>query len=96
LAICGKSMRLVRVEPKKQTKRMDEISTLNDLIRFAYNETEILETVQISKAIEADPLVGSLYKELRVSMDLLDKFAADPSDESVQGIFAYAKSVALN
>ena len=76
--------------------RMDEISTLNELIRFAYNETEILETVQITRAMEADPLIEGMYQELMMSLDLLEKFSADPSDESVQSIFAYAKSQAFN
>ena len=75
---------------------MDEISTLNDLIRFAYNETEILETVQITRSIEADPLIEAMYQELLMSMDVLDKFSADPANESLQNIFAYAKSLAFN
>lgn len=75
---------------------MDEISTLNELIRFAYNETEILETVQITRSIEADPLIEAMYQELLMSMDVLDKFSADPANESLQNIFAYAKSLAFN
>lgn len=75
---------------------MDENSTLNDLIRFAYNETSILETVRILKSIESDPLVAQLYQEIQSSLEELDNLAVNPSEKSVSSILFYAKSVAMN
>ena len=75
---------------------MDEISTLNDLIRFAYHETDILETVLISNLIDEDPIIGALYHELMMSVNAIEASLEDPSDDCIKSVCGYAQSIAYN
>lgn len=70
---------------------MNKTTTL-DLIKYAYNETRLRETVETRNAIDGDPLVESEYKELLNSMESLDDLQMNPSDETVKAVLKKAKS----
>jgi hypothetical protein len=69
---------------------MNKTSTRN-LIKYAYNETRLGETVETRNAIDGDPLVEGEYKELLESMKTLDEAALNPSEETIKAILKKAK-----
>jgi hypothetical protein len=54
----------------------------HDLILYAYNETELSDSVRIQNAIDSDPLIESEYKEITDTMNSLDTFLLEP-DQNV-------------
>jgi hypothetical protein len=71
---------------------MNKTST-RDLIKYAYNETRLNETVETRNAIDGDPLIEGEYKELLESMGTLDEIQMNPSDETIKAILKKAKHV---
>jgi len=71
---------------------MNKTSTL-ELIKYAYNETRLNETVETRNAIDGDPLVEGEYREILESLKKLDEMKMNPSDETIQAILKKAKSL---
>ena len=69
---------------------MNKTST-RDLIKYAYNETRLNETVETRNAIDGDRLVEGEYKEVLESMKTLDDIQMNPSDETIKAILKKAK-----
>ena len=69
---------------------MEEVCTLNDLVAYLYNETELTETVLVQKAIDHDEEVAETYSDLLAAKALLDRTLMRPSDVSVQRILNYS------
>ena len=61
---------------------MNKMYSTNDLILYAYNETELTDTVLIQQSIDGDPLVQNEYNEIVASINILDKALLEP-DQSV-------------
>ena len=77
---------------------MNNTTTLNDLILFAYNETELLDTVLVEKAISNDVEVAETYKELLVTIDFIDSQLAkmvNPNSKTIEAILNYSKALRL-
>jgi hypothetical protein len=70
---------------------MDKNVTFQNLINFAYNETELLETVQVVDAIENDEEISEDYKVILATMELLDNSSMEPSQLILNKIFLYSK-----
>ena len=70
---------------------MKKTSTQHDLIRYAYNETNMKDADRIQRAIDGDPLLQSDFNEITGVMNLLDKGKVQPSDESVKKIMNFAR-----
>ncbi len=67
---------------------MLQISTRNNLVRYAYNETGLLEADQIQRAIDGDPLVQQEYRELVEVINILDTVMMEPSQATIDRILA--------
>lgn len=61
---------------------MNKMYSKEDLILYAYNETELTDTVLIQNSIDGDPLVQDEYNEIVASINRLDKALLEP-DENV-------------
>ena len=75
---------------------MNKTTTLNDLILFAYNETELLDTVLVEKAIANDVEVAETYKELLATMDFVDAQLSnmfEPGAKTIDAILKYSKAL---
>ena len=70
---------------------MDKNITLKNLIDFAYNDTEILETVQVIDAIEHDEEISEDYKIILATKELLDNSSIKPSQQILNKIFLYSR-----
>jgi len=71
---------------------MDKTITLENLIAFAYNETEILETVNIVEAIDNDKEIAEEYEVILATKEVLESSTKEPSLKALDSIFLYSKS----
>jgi hypothetical protein len=55
----------------------------DDLILYAYNETELSDSVRIQNAIDSDPIVESEYKEITDTLNSLDKILLEPDKNMI-------------
>ena len=62
---------------------MKKMYSREDLILYAYNETELTDTVLIQDSIDGDPLVEGEYKEIIDSINLLDKIRLEPDEKTM-------------
>ena len=69
---------------------MHKNTTFNDFLLFAFNETELAETVRVVDALDADPLLSGEYADLLETLNGIQNAAVSPSDRVMQNILAYA------
>jgi hypothetical protein len=62
---------------------MNKMYSREDLILYAYNETELTDTVLIQNSIDGDPLVENEYKEILSSINYLDKILLEPDENTM-------------
>ena len=60
--------------------------TMQDLLRYAYNETGLKDSDRIQRSIDGDPLIADDYRELFKVLNCLDEAAPSPSDEVIERI----------
>jgi len=70
---------------------MIKTSTSQDLLRYAYNETDMLDADRIQRSIDGDPLTQDEFNEIVSVLVELDKGKVQPSDETINKILAFAK-----
>jgi hypothetical protein len=69
---------------------MEEVCTLNDLVAYLYNETELTESVMVQNAIDHNYEVAETYQDLISAKALLDTTLLRPSDGVVQRLLNYS------
>ena len=69
---------------------MDKDCTLNYLVSYMYNETELMDSVIVQKAIDHDEEVAETYQDLLAARALLDKTLMRPSSKALQNVLKYA------
>ncbi len=74
---------------------MEHSFTQNDLIRFIYLETEVMEHLDIMETIENDILLREQHQELEVAINALPKIVKSPSKGSITKILNYSSTTAL-
>ena len=60
---------------------MEKIYTQQDLILYAYNETELTDSVLIQNSIDGDPLIEGEFREIVESIHMLDKIKLEPDEK---------------
>jgi hypothetical protein len=70
---------------------MNKTSTQKDLLRYAYNETNLPDSDRIQRSIDGDPLVQQDYSEIHDALKALDEGEVSPSEKSVKAILKKAK-----
>ncbi len=73
---------------------MNETVTLDQLILYLYNETEISDTVMVQKAIDNHVEVEEEFSNLIAARDLIDRTLMNASPKSIATIMAYANLTA--
>jgi len=68
---------------------MNQNYTREELILYAYNETELSDSVRIQNAIDSDPLVNSEYKELHETLNSLDRILLEPDDKVMSRLMEF-------
>ena len=69
-------------------------STLDDLILYYFNETEMSESVLTQKDIDCNPETEEQYEEIVKTMDYIDNHMISPSSQSISNILSYSKQTA--
>lgn len=69
---------------------MHQIVTHENLIRYAYNETGLTESVVLQIAIDEDPEVEATFASIVSSLHYLDALECEPSDALINKILALA------
>ena len=75
---------------------MNRTFTTTDLILFAYNETELTETVLIVNAIESDPALHEDFKEIVNTISYIELLSLQPSNQSIDAILRHSRSGIIN
>lgn len=70
---------------------MNKTFTYTDLLLFAYNETDLCDTVLIAKALENDPDLQLSFREIVNTMEYIEGLSKQPSDDSVEVILNYSR-----
>ncbi|MFN8153721.1 MAG: hypothetical protein U0Y08_05445 [Bacteroidia bacterium] len=73
---------------------MDETVTLNHLILYLYNETELTDSVLVQQALDTNEEIADEYQQLMEARKLIDQTLLSPSKDSVNSILAYAQLTA--
>lgn len=73
---------------------MDEPSTLNNLVLYLYNETEMSDTVLIQQTIDCDDDTAELFEDLKSAKQLIETTLLSPRRETIANILAYAQLTA--
>ena len=68
---------------------MNQNYSQNDLLLYAYNETELSDSVRVQHCIDSDPLVESEYREITASIDSLDKILLEPDANVINRLIEF-------
>lgn len=69
--------------------------TQNDVIRFVYDEVSTEERSQMEELLLIDPSFQKLYRSIRKTKGLIKKSALEPSENVINRILNYSKSLSL-
>jgi hypothetical protein len=75
---------------------MNKTFTFEDLIRFAYNETNLIETVQIRHAIDENENLCEMFVSLVSVLNILDNLLIEPADKCSKAVLDYSKALVLS
>ncbi len=67
-------------------------TTTQDLIYYAYNETDLKNSDRIQRSIDGDPLVQNDFNDITETMSALDSGKVRPSEATLKRILDFAKS----
>ena len=68
---------------------MNQNYTAEDLLLYAYNETELRDSVRIQHSIDSDPLIESEYREIVESVNSLDKIMLEPDTKAMSRLMEF-------
>ena len=71
---------------------MNNSCTLNDLVLYLYNETELTETVLVQNTIDIDEEVAETFNSMVAVKNLLDDSMISASKKALQNILDYARN----
>ncbi len=74
---------------------MKQNFTLNDLIRFVYNETTVFENEQIVEALNSDNELYAQFEELQVGKKMLPKVTFAPTTSAINNILRYSQETTM-
>lgn len=73
---------------------MSETITLNHLILYLYNETELTDSVLVQHTLDTNEEAAEEYRQLIEARSLIDQTLLEPSENAVSSILAYSRLTA--
>ena len=73
---------------------MQKSSTLDDLILYYFNETDMTGSVVTQKNIDSNPETEEQFDEIVRTMDYIDNHMISPSAKTISNILSYSKKTA--
>lgn len=74
---------------------MKKLFTLNDLILFAYNETEKNDIKFLTEKIKSDNKISEKFKSILRIKCFLDSLYVSPSKNVMNNVLNYSKSLSI-
>ena len=71
---------------------MEQTFTIDDYVRYIYNETDLPDTVLIQRSIDNDEEVEEDFQQLVKTVKLLDKILQEPRQATVNKILEFSKN----
>lgn len=71
---------------------MEQTFTIDDYVRYIYNETDLPDTVLIQRSIDNDEEVEEDFQQLVKTVKLLDKILQKPRQATVNKILEFSKN----
>jgi len=72
---------------------MNKTITKEDLIFYAYNESDLKDSDRVQRSIDGDPLIQQDFNEIVETMGVLDEGKLNPSDSTILKILNFAKEI---
>jgi hypothetical protein len=72
---------------------MNKTTTKEDLILYAYNESDLKDSDRVQRSIDGDPIIQQDFNEIIETMDALDEGKLNPSDSTIQKILNFAREI---
>jgi hypothetical protein len=69
---------------------MNKSITLNHLVLYLYNETELTESVMVQQAIDHDEEIAEEFYSMAAARDLIDHSLMHAAKSSINSILSYA------
>jgi hypothetical protein len=73
---------------------MHQKTTLDELILYFYNETQLIENVLIQQDIDFNPETSERFEDIKQAASLLDELLEKPSARCVNNILKYSAATA--
>ena len=64
--------------------------TLNDYIRYIYNEVDFPDCALIQRTLDNDPAIQTDYSNLVLSLGILDRILVDPPQKCIDRIMDHS------
>ena len=71
---------------------MEQTFTIDDYVRYIYNETDLPDTVLIQRSIDNDEEVEEDFQQLVKTVQLLDKILQEPRQSTVNKILEFSQN----
>ncbi|MFP4469585.1 MAG: hypothetical protein ACOCX8_00685 [Bacteroidota bacterium] len=75
---------------------MQQFNTLNDLIYFAYNESDLSDADDYHSAINADQQLSRDYKAVLQVKHYLKKIKVGPSESVIKNLMNYSRALSVS
>jgi hypothetical protein len=72
---------------------MEQTFTIDDYVRYIYNETDLPDTVLIQRSIDNDEEVEEDFQQLVKTVHLLDKILQEPRQTTVNKILEFSRNL---
>jgi hypothetical protein len=72
---------------------MNKTTTKQDLILYAYNESDLKDSDRIQRGIDGDPIIQGDFNEIVETMNALDGGKVQPADDTIRKILKLAKEI---
>ena len=72
---------------------MNKTTTKEDLILYAYNESDLKDSDRVQRSIDGDPIIQQDFNEIVETMNMMDGSKVQPSDSTIQKILSFAKEI---
>jgi hypothetical protein len=72
---------------------MNKTTTKEDLILYAYNESDLKDSDRVQRSIDGDPIIQQDFNEIVETMGIMDEGKVQPSESTIQNILSFAKTI---
>jgi hypothetical protein len=72
---------------------MNKTTTQQDLILYAYNESDLKDSDRIQRSIDGDPIVQGDFNEIVDTLNTLDEGKVQPSEDTIRNILKLSREI---